>query len=194
MAAAVSGLGDTRVRPRLQSNQLGMTVMGLAQLLTRAHFLWQRRTSPSRALRHFKFRFFCVVQLLTPPQASHRRHNPPLLSGPGTLLDPAVWVYTSALAFAVTLIALYQLFIDSIMKQGVGRKPCGTTSPWLRPAPRSRHSSRRARSGAAWGMLLGTAFTMTPWKIFSCFASSALHFWLNFRHLSPMLCIRCCLL
>lgn len=138
--------------------------------------------------------FFCVVQLLTPPQASHRRHNPPSPPGPGTLLDPAVWVYTSALAFAVTLIALYQLFIDSVMKQGVGRKPCGTTSPWLWLAPQSRRSSRKARSGAAWGMLLGTAFTMTPRKVFSGFGSSALHFWLHFRPLSPMLCIRCCLL
>lgn len=73
----------------------------------------------------------------------------------------------------------------AVMKQGEGRKPGCAASPGPWPAP------QRVRSRAR-GMLLVSTFTMTPTKIFSSFGSSALHFWLCFLPLSPVLCIRCC--
>lgn len=95
-------------------------------------------------------------------------------------------VYRAALAFAVTLIALYQLFIDSVMKQGTGRNPCGATSPGLWPALQSHRP--RGEQGA--GMLLRSTSEATPMNVFSRCSGSALAPAL-FSSARPMWSVRC---
>jgi len=104
-----------------------MTVMGLVlAAAAMGSFTATKHSSSLQGSQVFQHRFLGGVSPHTPVGLTAAIHPPSLLRHS---VGRAAWDCTSLLAYAVTVIALYQLFIGAVMKQGMGRTPCCVQDP-----------------------------------------------------------------
>lgn len=75
------------------------------------------------------------------------------------------------------------------MKQGMGRKPHYAMSPWLWLTP-PKPTQLKDKEWSCLGDAPHEHFQYDSHENFLTFGSSALHFWIRFLPLSPVLCIR----